>query len=109
MLLETVLFYTTKYDMMQKFVIRYHKRRLDTIRYDSTVRHPTQSKSDRVLHFIDHFDLHLGARQCVTVVFCDGCADDRYTRQFEDRSRVPADVSAEKVDVGTLADAPIVR
>ena len=45
----------------------------------------------------------------MAVVFCDGCADDLYTRQFEDRLREPADVAAEKVDVGTTVDEPIVR
>ena len=54
-------------------------------------------------------DLHDIARQCVALVFCDGYADDLYTRQFDDRSRPPADVAAEKVDVGTTVDVPIVR
>ena len=45
----------------------------------------------------------------MALVFCDGCADDLYTRQFDDRSRSPADVVAEKVDVGTTVDVPIVR
>ena len=45
----------------------------------------------------------------MALVFCDGCADDRYTRQFEDRSREPAEVATEKVDVGTTVDEPIVR
>ena len=54
-------------------------------------------------------DSHVVPRQCVASVFCDGCADDLYTRQFDDRSRIPADVAAEKVDVGTTVDVPIVR
>ena len=54
-------------------------------------------------------DLHVIARQCVALVFCVGCADDLYTRQFEDRKRLPADVAAEKVDVDTTVDVPIVR
>ena len=45
----------------------------------------------------------------MALVFCDGCADDLYTRQFDDRSRIPADVASEKVDVGTTVDVPIVR
>ena len=45
----------------------------------------------------------------MALVFCDRYADDLYTRQFEDRSRVPADVAVEKVDVGTTVDEPIVR
>ena len=45
----------------------------------------------------------------MALVFCDEFANDLYTRQFEDRSRVPADVAAEKVDVGTAVDVPIVR
>ena len=61
-------------------------------------------------YIIDHRpntdDLH---RQCVALVFRDGCADDLYTRQFEDRYKLPADVAAEKVDVGNAVDVPIVR
>ena len=58
-------------------------------------------------HYVD--DSHDIARQCVALVFCDGCADDLYTRQFEDRLRLPAEVAAEKDDVGTTVDVPIVR
>ena len=54
-------------------------------------------------------DLHVIARQCVALVLCVGCSDDLYARQFEDRKRLPADVAAEKVDVGTTVDEPIVR
>ena len=54
-------------------------------------------------------DSHVIARQCVAVVFCFGCANDLYTRQFDDRSRLPAEVAAEKVNVGTLVEVPIVR
>ena len=61
-------------------------------------------------YIIDHRpltdDLH---RQCVALVFRDGCADDLYTRQFEDKSRYSDEVAAEKVDVGTAVDVPIVR
>jgi hypothetical protein len=45
----------------------------------------------------------------VALVFCDGCADDLYTRQLEDRSRKPPEVVAENVDSGTTVDEPIVR
>ena len=45
----------------------------------------------------------------MALVFCVGCADDLYTRQFEDKSSLPADVAAEKIDVGTTVDVPIVR
>ena len=54
-------------------------------------------------------DLHVIARQCVALVLCVGCSDDLYARQFEDRKRLPADVAAEKVDVDTAVDEPIVR
>ena len=54
-------------------------------------------------------DLHDTARQCVASVFCDGCADDLYTREFEDRTRRPAEVVAEKVDMGTTVEVLIVR
>ena len=54
-------------------------------------------------------DSHVVPRQCVAFVFCDGCTIDLYARQLEDRLRLPADVAAEKVDMGTLVDVPIVR
>jgi hypothetical protein len=54
-------------------------------------------------------DLHGIAGQCVAVVSCDGYADDLYARQLKVRSRLPAEVAAEKVDEGTIINVPIVR
>lgn len=45
----------------------------------------------------------------MALVFCDGRPDDLYTRHFEDRSRVLADVVAEKVVVGITVDEPVVK